>query len=339
MSKKNSNVSLKNGFKDFKNLSSIFLKFKNKLNTLKKNKYVVAVSGGPDSLALVALTKAYSFHRKTKFYYVLVDHNIRKNSNKEAQKAKKLLKKKKINLKIFLNNKPILKNIQAEARNARYEILVNYCKKNKAKIILTGHNLEDQVETFFIRLSRGSGLRGLSAMKLLRKIDNQVSLCRPLLDIKKKYLIKISKIFFGTYFRDPSNKNIKYLRTKVRNLKKPLENSGIKYEQIYKSIQNLSSSKLMLDRYLNETFKDLIKKTNKEILINFEKYKNLSRHTKMALRNESINNLEKNYYDRRGKKVDILINNIDSTEFKKSSLGGCVFFKKGKNLCLKVENF
>ena len=92
MSKKNSSVNLKNGFKDYKDLSAIFLNFKNRLDSLKKKKYLVAVSGGPDSLALVALTKAYTFYKKTKFYYLLVDHNIRKNSNQEAEKVKKLIR-------------------------------------------------------------------------------------------------------------------------------------------------------------------------------------------------------------------------------------------------------
>ena len=337
MSKKNSSVSLKNGFKDYKDLSKIFSNFKNKLDTLKKDKYAVAVSGGPDSLALVALTKAYTFFRKTKFYYLLIDHNIRKNSNLEAIKVKKLLKKKSINLNIFLNKKKIIKNIQAEARNVRYDILTSFCKKNRIKVLLTAHNLEDQVETFFIRLSRGSGLKGLSSMKPLSRINSQVSLFRPLLDTKKKFLIKISKNIFGTYFQDPSNKSKKYLRTKVRNLKKPLENSGIKYEQIFRSIQNLSLSKKTLDGYLNNIFKKLINKTNNEISINFNKYKDLSNDTKMALINESIKKIKKNYYDMRSKKVDNLINSIDKRNFKKTSLGGCVFFKKGENLCLKVE--
>jgi len=337
MSKKNSSVSLKNGFKDYKDLSKIFSNFKNKLDTLKKDKYVVAVSGGPDSLALVALTKAYTFFRKTKFYYLLIDHNIRKNSNLEAIKVKKLLKKKSINLNIFLNKKKIIKNIQAEARNVRYNILTSFCKKNRVKVLLTAHNLEDQVETFFIRLSRGSGLKGLSSMKPLSRINSQVSLFRPLLDTKKKFLIKISKNIFGTYFKDPSNKSKKYLRTKVRNLKKPLENSGIKYEQIFRSIQNLSLSRKTLDGYLNNIFKELIHKTNNEISINFNKYKNLSNDTKIALINESIKKIKKNYYDLRSKKVDNLINSIDKRNFKKTSLGGCVFFKKGENLCLKVE--
>ena len=338
MSKKNSSVNLKNGFKDFKDVSNIFLNFKNKLDTLNKDKYVVAVSGGPDSLALVALTKSYSFFRKTKFYYILIEQNIRKNSNKEARKVRKLLKKININLKIYLNKKKFVKNIQSEARNIRYDILNNFCKKNKVKILLTAHNLEDQVETFFIRLSRGSGLRGLSAMKPLSKINNQANLYRPLLDIKKKYLIKISKNIFGTYVKDPSNKNKKYLRTRIRTLKKPLENSGVKYDQIFRSIQNLSQSKITLDVYLNKIFKELIKKSKREILINYNKYKVLSSDIKMAVINESIKKLKKNYYDLRSKKVDNLIRNIEKREFKKISLGGCVFFKKGENLCLKVEN-
>ena len=340
MSRKNSSANLKNGFKDHKDLSSIFLNFKNKLNSLKKKKYLVAVSGGPDSLALVALTKAYTFCKKTMFYYLLVDHNIRKNSSQEAAKVKKLLKKKHFNLKVLLNKKKITKNIQAEARNVRYDTLKSFCKKNNIKVILTAHNLEDQVETFLIRLSRGSGLKGLSAMKSKTMIDNQLILFRPLLDTQKRFLIKISKIIFGKYFKDPSNRNEKYLRTRVRNLKKPLEKSGIMYEKIFKSIQNLSQSKITLDRYLSKIFKEFIKKkSNSEILINFKKYQHLNNDTKIAVINHSIKQLKRNYYDLRSKKIENLISNLDKKNFKNSTLGGCIFFKKGEYLCLKVEKY
>ena len=105
MSKKNSSVILKNGFKNFKDLSNIFTKFKNKLDRINKKKYVIAVSGGPDSLALVALSIAYHYTKKTKFHYVLVNHNIRKNSSQEAELVKNLLKKNKINLRVILNKK------------------------------------------------------------------------------------------------------------------------------------------------------------------------------------------------------------------------------------------
>ena len=107
MSKKNSSANLKNGFENFKDLSNIFVRFKEKIDTLNKKNFVVAVSGGPDSLALVALTKAYSLCKTSNFHYLLVDHNIRKNSGKEAQKVKTLLKSININLKILNNKKKI----------------------------------------------------------------------------------------------------------------------------------------------------------------------------------------------------------------------------------------
>ena len=86
-----------------------------------------------------------------------------------------------------MNKSKINKNIQSQARKIRYDLLVKFCKKKKIKIILTAHNLEDQVETFFIRLSRGSGLTGLSAMKSSSKLSNNIILSRPLLDTKKEF--------------------------------------------------------------------------------------------------------------------------------------------------------
>ena len=97
-------------------------------------------------------------------------------------------------------------------------------------------------------------------MKPLRKLSSGVKLYRPLLDVKKKFLIKISKNTFGKYFEDPSNTDQKYLRTKIRNLKKPLEKSGIEYAQIINSINNLALSRITLDEYLKKTFEDMIKK-------------------------------------------------------------------------------
>ena len=175
-------------------------------------------------------------------------------------------------------------------------------------------------------------------MKSLSILDNRISLYRPLLDVKKEYLTKISKSFFGKYIKDPSNKDVKYLRTKIRNLKKPLEKSGIKYEQIFKSIQNLSSSKLTLDEYLEKIFKELIKKNGNEIFVNFFKYKKLTNDIKIALINKSIKSLKNNYYDLRSKKVENLIKILNKKNFKKATLGGCIFSKKGDKLCLQVEN-
>ena len=174
-------------------------------------------------------------------------------------------------------------------------------------------------------------------MSFLSKTNGNVNLCRPLLDTKKLFLIKISKIIFGKYFKDSSNKNLKYLRTKVRNLKKPLEKSGIEYEQIIRSINNLALSKATLDKYFREIFKDIIKKEKKEIFVNLKKFKELNNEVKIAVINESIKKLKNNYYNARSKKVENLINNIEKSNFKKSTLAGCVFIIKKGNLSLKNE--
>ena len=187
MSKKNSSVpklkdlSLKN------KISIIYFNFRSQLNTtIKKNTFLVAVSGGPDSLALSALSYNYSIEKKIKVFFVLVDHGIRANSSKEAQNVRNLLKKKGINLTILKNKKKINKNVQSHAREIRYQLLLNFCKKNKIKFIMTGHHRDDQIETFLIRLSRGSGIQGLSSMSKVSSLSSSTKLFRPLLDEKKK---------------------------------------------------------------------------------------------------------------------------------------------------------
>ena len=104
MSKKNSSVNLKKCFEGIERFSYIYQDFKRKLTRFKTNSFLVAISGGPDSLALAALIKSYTYEKKIKLQFVLVNHNIRKNSDKEANNVKNILKKHKIKL-IILSNK------------------------------------------------------------------------------------------------------------------------------------------------------------------------------------------------------------------------------------------
>ena len=338
MSKKNSNVILKNCFKNCEELLYIYSTFKKKLNSFKKKNFLIAVSGGPDSLALTALAKSYSYENKCKIYYVLVDHNIRKNSSYEARSVKKLLKKHQITLNILKNKKPIKKNIQSEARRIRYDFLVNFCKKKKIQNILTAHNLEDQVETFFIRLSRGSGLDGLSSMKQINKINGNIHLVRPLLDFKKIELIKVSKVIFGKFYKDPTNKNTKYLRTRIRNLKEPLETSGINYDQVFQSIKNLASSRDTLDLYFSKIYKGMVNKRKNKILINLASLNSLNQEMKMRVFKKSIKDFTNVYYSPRSKKIFNLINQIKTKKNAKLTLGGCIILREKNHIILKKEN-
>ena len=94
MSKRNLNVlNLKKILENNKRLKKSYISFKNNLKIIKNNPFLVAVSGGPDSLALAILSKIFSKESKSKAYFVLIDHKIRNNSTSEAFKVKKLLKK------------------------------------------------------------------------------------------------------------------------------------------------------------------------------------------------------------------------------------------------------
>ena len=289
-------------------------------------------------MALTALAKSFSYGNKCKIYYVLVDHNLRKNSSNEARLVKKLLKKHQINLNILINKKLIKNNIQSEARKIRYDLLTAFCKKKKIKTILTAHNLEDQVETFFIRLSRGSGLHGLASMKQVNKINNNISLIRPLLDFKKNQLIKISKIVFGKFYKDPSNKDKKYLRTRIRNLQKLLEKSGINYDQIFKSIKNLASSRDTLDIYFGKIYKNVVSKKKNKVLINSKNLNDLNEEMKMRVFKKSIQDFTNSYYATRAKKIFQLIHQIESTKKAKFTLGGCLILREKNHIILRKEN-
>ena len=141
MSKKNSNVILKNKFKNQNEFSEIYLNFQKKLNSLKQQSFLIAVSGGPDSLALCFLSKIYSIQNHLKVKYFHVDHKLRNNSTKEAKFVKLLLKKLSTNLEIltWVGKKP-KSNIQSIARDKRYELLLNKAKKLKINNILLGHH-------------------------------------------------------------------------------------------------------------------------------------------------------------------------------------------------------
>ena len=210
MSLKNLNASKKtynfllNKLKN-KRILRIYNKFDNDLNI--NNDFIVAISGGPDSLALSFLAKIFAIKNSLKARYLIVDHKLRKESTSEAKYVQSLLKNYSININIlsWKGQKP-KKNIQSVARDKRYELLINNAKKYKIKNILLGHHLDDLFENFFIRILRGSGLNGLISLDKKTK-KNEVNLIRPLINVDKKDLIYISKNVFGTYVDDPTNKD------------------------------------------------------------------------------------------------------------------------------------
>ena len=153
---------------------------------IKYKSFAVAVSGGSDSLCLAYFSKIYSSEFGNKIHVMIVDHKLRKESHKEALKVKAILKKKKIQSRILSWQKQVPQNnIQKNARNIRYSLISNYCLKKNIKYLITAHHNDDQIENFFIRLLRGSGLTGLSSMSVNTKYSNHLKIIRPFLNLNK----------------------------------------------------------------------------------------------------------------------------------------------------------
>tara|TARA_B100001029_G_scaffold108521_1_gene89584 strand:+ start:169 stop:1194 length:1026 start_codon:yes stop_codon:yes gene_type:complete len=340
MKRKNLNVAkLKNVIIKDQNISKIYLKLKLVLSKHKrKNSFVVAISGGPDSMALAYLSNLLMKEKKYRIHFLLVDHGIRKNSRKEALQVKKSLKKIGINLKILKNKKKIIRNIQKNARDLRYKLLVEFCKKNKVKSLLTAHHKDDQVETFLIRLSRGSGVEGLSSMSESTNLPEGIKLIRPFLEFKKEQLTYISKRVFKKTIKDPSNKNKKFLRTNVRELTKILENKGLKFDQIIRSIKNISSTKEAINFYVNRSLKKFVKFKKRETILDLKMFKKEPREIKFKIINKIVKNRTTSYYPPRSQKVLNLINRFEAKNPKRCTLGGCIFERR-KNLLHVTREF
>jgi tRNA(Ile)-lysidine synthase len=341
MSPKNLNVSSKthsfllNKLKDKRTLQ-IYQKFQKYLGI--KKDFVVAVSGGPDSLALSFLAKIYSIRKKSNVKYFIVDHKLRKNSTSEAKYVQKQLKKYLINLKILTwNGKKPKKNIQSIAREKRYRLLVDNTKKLKIKNILLAHHLDDLFENFFIRIIRGSGLNGLVSLSKKTQTE-KVNLIRPLLNFDKKDLIYISEHVFGSYIEDPSNKNDKFKRVKIRNILKNLETEGLDKNKFLLTIKNLKFSNETIKFYTNKNLNENISFLEKKKLIVLKQnFFHNSNEVIFRSFTQIIKLVGKKYYPVRGKKIDNIIKLVDAKAPFKVTLGGCVIKKVAKTVIVSKE--
>ena len=341
MSPKNLNVSKKthkfllNKLKD-KRILQIYKKFESDL--VVNQDYIVAISGGPDSLALSFLAKIFAIKKHLKVKYLIVDHKLRKESTSEAKYVQKILKNYFINLeKLTWSGTKPKKNIQSVARNKRYELLIKEAKKCNIKNILLGHHLDDLFENFFIRILRGSGLNGLISLDKKIKKDG-VNLIRPLINVDKKDLIYISKNIFGSYVEDPSNQNDKYKRVKIRNFLKQLNLEGLDRNKFFLTIKNLKiandSIKFYVKKNLDENVTFLPKKQKAILKESF-----LFQSDEVVFRSlvELIQIIGNKYYPVRGKKIDKIIQLINFKSSFKVTLGGCIIKKVNGTIILLKE--
>lgn len=172
---------------------------------IKPGKYVVAVSGGVDSIVLLDLLRQ---NKDLELVVAHYDHGIRNNSADDRLLVERIAKKYKL---AFHHHEGNLgsKTSEATARAKRYEFLNGTKDKTKSLAIITAHHQDDLMETAVINLLRGTYRRGLSSM-----YSNDI--LRPLLDYPKRDLVAYALSHNLSWHEDSTNKNSKYLRNYIR---------------------------------------------------------------------------------------------------------------------------
>ena len=341
MSLRNSNATnkipkfLRNNLND-KRINRIYKKFEHSLNI--DERFAVAVSGGPDSLALAFLSKIYAIKRSLISKFYIVDHKLRSESTKEAKFILNLLKKNFIKSEILTwKGKKPDKSVQSIARTKRYELIFKKCDQFKIHNILMGHHENDLIENFFLRLLRGSGIKGLISLDIKTKIKKK-NVLRPLIDTKKDDLIYISKKVFNFYVKDPTNKDEKYQRTRVRKLIKDLEKDGLDKIKLKKTIKNLKNANKVIEFYVEKNLREntsFLKNKNR-LILNIDFFLQPQEVIFRAF-SESLKLIGEKYYSVRGKKLEKIIREIENNRLNRGTLGGCIIEKVNQSVIISKE--
>jgi tRNA(Ile)-lysidine synthase len=177
----------------------------------------IAVSGGPDSLALLLLAAAA---RPGLIEAATVDHGLRDESRGEADMVASLCEKLGVPHRIVPADwaEPPTANIQAEARTMRYRLLSEWAEERGLPALATAHHADDQAETLLMRLARGAGVRGLSGTRAKRSLTEQVALVRPLLGWRKAELVALVEKAGIEAVDDPSNRDPRHDRSRIREV-------------------------------------------------------------------------------------------------------------------------
>jgi tRNA(Ile)-lysidine synthase len=195
---------------------------------------LLAVSGGPDSTALMVMAAKWSAVRRgaPPIDVATVDHGLRPEAAAEARGVGDHARRRgfRHHLIEWRGDKPTSR-LQERAREARYRLLAECARAIGADHIVTAHHADDQAETVLFRLLRGSGLGGLRGMDPLAMRDG-VAIARPLLQMRKGDLVAFCQAEGEAFIEDPANSNPRFARTRMRRLAALLADEGLGADEI-----------------------------------------------------------------------------------------------------------
>ena len=206
-----------------------------------------AVSGGSDSLALMLLAARFVGERGMRLAVLTVDHGTRPETGAEALLVAQLARERGLDAVVLENREPPpRRNRQAALREIRYRLLCGWCREQGVDALLLGHQLEDQAETFLLRLIRGSGVDGLAAMSAEGGAYG-VRLYRPLLGFSRARLRAVVAAEGVGWAEDPSNEDAGYARSRVRGLMESLAAEGLDARRLAKTAASMARARAALE--------------------------------------------------------------------------------------------
>lgn len=266
---------------------------------------IVAVSGGPDSMALINIVLDLSKIKKINIICAHVNHNTGRNGQIEEQKyVETFCKEKSIICETLLIDKYKNDNFECEARNKRYEYFDKLIKKYNAKYLLTAHHGDDLIETILMRIVRGSSLRGYSGFKKIVEMNNY-KIIRPLINVTKDDILVYLEKNNIKYYIDQTNMDDNYTRNRYRKYMLPMlkkENKNV-HNKFYKFSETLR----LYDNYVEKQTKNIIKLIYKNNTLNLLEFKKLDYLLQIRIINLI---LEKLYNEDLNLINDIHVNNI-----------------------------
>nr|WP_277346500.1 tRNA lysidine(34) synthetase TilS [Sneathiella chungangensis] len=217
----------------------------------------VAVSGGSDSMALALLAAPWAEKAGVELTALTVDHGLRPAAASEAKQVAGWLGQRGLKTRILTWTGPHPETgIQEAAREARYDLMASYCDAEGIGVLLLGHQLEDQLETLLMRLSKGSGLEGLAAMQTESR-RGSLRLLRPLLGLRRDLLREYLHREKQAWIDDPSNENPVFTRTRVGAVLTELQQlPGSDLEAIALSLARLQRANDSLDQLARQQLEE-----------------------------------------------------------------------------------
>ncbi|MBQ4832992.1 tRNA lysidine(34) synthetase TilS [Pseudoalteromonas sp. MMG010] len=238
--------------------------------------FTVALSGGVDSVVLLHLVHALSKQdERVSVSAIYVNHGLSEYAQQWQDFCAQLCAKLSVSFQFAcVDILPQSRtSLEAQARDARYTALDNLAAKNS--IILLGQHVNDQLETFLLRLKRGSGLKGLGAMHQTRRLPSGRVCFRPLLNIKRSDIEQFADKFAISYITDDSNSDEQFDRNFLRASVVPLLSERFQgFEHcVARSVNLLQQQQALLDEY---TQTDLIQCLNPDKALNIQSFKQFS---------------------------------------------------------------